>query len=174
MSVFFIGDPHLGHRSIAKYRPFVKSSDDNTKLFLDLYDKTVRKKDIVYFLGDVAFDVDHLMLIKPLRGRKILIKGNHDDYVPTSAHHDVFDDIHGMISYKNFWLSHCPIHVDEIRGRVGNVHGHVHAKSIHKRTWYGKRVLDKRYFNACVDVIYPQTKNMLVPLDSIKHYFNIQ
>lgn len=173
MSVYFIGDPHLGHRNIHKFRPFVKSVDENTQLFLDCYTKTIKKQDLVYFLGDVAFDLDHLMLLKPLRGRKILLKGNHDDYVSTAAQQEIFEEIHGVISYKRFWLSHAPMHPDELRGRYGSIHGHVHYKSVHKRTWYGRQVLDKRYFNTCIDVVYPATKNIFTSLDTIKHCFGI-
>ena len=47
MSVYFIGDPHLGHRSIGRYRPWVKDSAANTALIHGLWDKTIRKSDVV-------------------------------------------------------------------------------------------------------------------------------
>lgn len=151
MSVYFIGDPHLGHRNIAKYRPWVKDTADNTRIFVSRYLREIRKKDIVFFMGDVAFDEDSLKVVGELPGRKILIKGNHDDYVSTSLQKDVFEEIHGIISYKKMWLTHCPIHPDEMRGRIKNIHGHTHLVSMMKRNWYGKKVLDDRYVNTCVD-----------------------
>ena len=45
-------------------------------------------------------------------------------------------------SYKNMWLNHCPIHPEELRGRDGCVHGHMHLESLP----------DKRYFNVNLDV----------------------
>tara|TARA_R110000868_G_scaffold53164_1_gene167187 strand:+ start:1345 stop:1716 length:372 start_codon:yes stop_codon:yes gene_type:complete len=122
-------------------------------------------------MGDAAFDKESLDLIGNLRARKILIKGNHDDMVSSIDQAAVFEEIHGMLKYKGMWLVHAPLHPDEIRGRKGVVHGHVHNKSIMKKTWYGTKVLDKRYFNTCVDVIYPKTKSMFVSLDDIKTYF---
>jgi calcineurin-like phosphoesterase family protein len=171
MSVYFCGDPHLGHRNIAKFRPFVDSTEHNTKLFVDSWRKTIKKNDIVYFMGDAAFDKESLDLIGNLHARKILIKGNHDDMVSSKDQAAVFEEIHGMLKYKGMWLVHAPLHPDEIRGRKGVVHGHVHNQSIMKKTWYGTKVLDKRYFNTCVDVIYPKTKSMFISLDDIKTYF---
>lgn len=151
MSVYFIGDPHLGHKAISKYRPWVKDTEDNTRIFVARYRQLIKKKDIVFFMGDVAFDDESLRVVGELPGRKILVKGNHDDFVSTSLQKDVFEEIHGIISYKKMWLTHCPIHPDEMRGRKLNIHGHVHMKSIMRRNWYGKKVLDSRYVNTCVD-----------------------
>jgi len=158
MSVYFISDPHLGHRNIAKFRSFVSSTEDNTAQFLDQWERHVHKRDVVYLLGDVAFDLESLDLLRGLRGRKILIKGNHDDMVPTSAQAEVFEEIHGMLKYKSMWLTHCPIHPVEMRERRGNVHGHVHEKTIP----------DERYVNACVDAVFPDTGSWFLPLDEVK------
>ena len=168
MSVYFIGDPHLGHKAIGKYRPWVKDSAANSALIHKLWNNTIRKNDIVYVMGDAAFTEDELIALGNLRGRKILIKGNHDDFVSTKLQSQVFEEIHGIIKYKAMWLSHAPIHPAELRGKK-NVHGHVHMKSV--RTWYGS--LDKRYYNTCVDVIYPKTGNVFVNLETIKSYFGL-
>jgi len=171
MSVFFTSDPHLGHKAIAKYRPFVRNTEHNTELFVDDWNKTIGKNDMVYMLGDVAFDNESLKLIGSLRGRKILVKGNHDDYVLTRAQTDVFEEIHGMISYKKAWLTHCPIHPHELRGRKVNVHGHVHNKSIMRKKNIFWQEEDPRYVNACVDVVYPKYGTMFLSLDQIKERF---
>jgi len=168
MAVWFISDPHLGHKNIPKYRPWVSSVEDNTNKIVNLWHTTVRKNDMVYVLGDAAFDDQSLEMLGNLKGRKILIKGNHDDFVSTKLQSQVFEEIHGIIKYKAMWLSHAPIHPAELRGKC-NAHGHVHAKSV--RTWYGS--LDKRYHNTCVDVIYPKTGNVFVNLETIKSYFGL-
>lgn len=171
-----MSDPHVGHRNIARYRPFVDSCEDNTAQFLDQWKKTIRKeKDIVYVLGDAAFTYEALDLYKGLRGRKILVKGNHDDMVSTKAQAEVFEQIYGMLKYKAFWLTHCPIHPAELRGKRGNVHGHVHEKSITKR-WglMGGRIPDKRYFNACVDAVFPKYDSWFVTLDQVRDFFKFQ
>jgi calcineurin-like phosphoesterase family protein len=119
-------------------------------------------------MGDAAFTDDELIALGNLRGRKILIKGNHDDMTSTALQTSVFEEIHGIIKYKGMWLSHAPIHPVELRGKK-NVHGHTHMKSV--RTWYG--TLDKRYYNTCVDVVYPKTGNVFVTLETIKCYFEL-
>ena len=173
MSVYMIGDPHLGHKNIAKFRPFVTSSEDNSRLIKDDWTRRIGKNDVIYVLGDAAFDQDGLDLLGNLKGRKILVKGNHDDLVSTAAQSKVFEEIHGMLKYKGLWLTHCPIHPNEMRKRKGNVHGHVHLQSIKKRNLFGRKVLDKRYLNVCVDVIYPKYGSVLISLDQIRNYFNI-
>ena len=171
MSTYFCACLHLGHRNISKFRGCVTSTQNNTDIILDSWRKTIGKRDLVFVLGDVAFDLESLNLLKDLRGRKILVKGNHDDQTSTLEQMEVFEEIHGIIKYKNFWLSHCPIHPDEIRGQCGNVHGHVHSKSIMKKTWYGKKISDKRYLNSCVDIVYPATGSIFTSLDQAKAYF---
>ena len=51
-----------------------------------------------------------------------------------------FNRVGALFKYKEFWLSHAPIHPAELRGRK-NVHGHVHNKTI----------IDPNYFNLSVE-----------------------
>lgn len=171
MSVYFCSDFHLSHKNIAKFRPFVKDVEDNTRLLIDSWNLHIKKNDVVYCLGDMAFDKNGLDALGNLKGRKILIRGNHCDLVSIGDLINVFEEVHGIIKYKGMWLSHCPIHPDELRGRP-NISGHIHSKSIMKKNWLGRKVLDKRYFNACVDVVYPKYGTCFVSLDQIKNYFN--
>ena len=53
-----------------------------------------------------------------------------------------FDDVMGGFSYKGVWLTHIPIHPDELRGRP-NIHGHTHNHIIN----------DNRYLNVCMEQI---------------------
>lgn len=176
MSVYFIGCPHFGHKAIAKYRPWVENSNDNTIKISNDWRLRIKKKDIVMVLGDAAFDDEGIDVIGNLPGRKILIKGNHDDMVSTAKQMEVFEEIHGMLKYKAMWLTHCPIHPDELRGKP-NLHAHVHVKSIKKRGLFKSEQLDRRYLNACVDTVYPGLitgrpyASFLLSLDEVKTYF---
>ena len=169
MSVYFTTDPHLGHKNIAGFRPFVKDMQHNTDLFVADWKKIVNKRGIVYVFGDAAFTDEALDIFSWLPGRKILIKGNHDDMITTRAQLNVFEEIHGMLKYKGFWLSHPPIHPQELRGKI-NIHGHVHYKSVKKKTWYGKEVDDTRYFNLCPDVIFPKYGKWILSLEEVRKY----
>lgn len=169
MSTLFTSDPHLGHRNIAKFRKFVSSSKENTDLYVADWKRNVSKRDTVYMLGDVAFDTESLDILSWLPGTKILIKGNHDDYVATQLQANVFKEIHGIISYKGFWLSHCPIHPAEMRKRKANIHGHVHENSI-MTGWLWKRE-DPQYINVCVDYLYPKYNTSFISLEKIRERF---
>ena len=41
-----------------------------------------------------------------------------------------------MVRYKKMWLTHCPIHPDEMRRCVGNLCGHIHDQDIMKKTYF--------------------------------------
>ena len=69
MSVYFLGDPHLGHKNIAKFRPWVKGTKHNTEIFIQKYTELITKRSLVFFMGDVAFDEESLHLVGNLPGR---------------------------------------------------------------------------------------------------------
>lgn len=164
-NVWFCSDLHLGHKNIGKFRaPLVNSTEENTERIFSDWKKHVTKRDVVYVLGDFCFDRDvWVRLLDELTADKIyLIRGNHDDKFSTSKLLDFFDEVYGLARYKEFWLSHVPIHNEELRGKV-NLHGHVHYSSIN----------DPRYFNCCPENLWPKYGRCLVSLDEIRKHFNI-
>jgi calcineurin-like phosphoesterase family protein len=81
-NIFFTSDQHYWHDNIIKYcnRPF-KSSEEMNEAMLENHNKIVKPTDVVYHVGDVAFNrnVDEIVkLVKKLNGYNILISGNHD------------------------------------------------------------------------------------------------
>lgn len=58
---------------------------------------------------------------------------------------------------KNFWISHCPVHYQELRGRVGNIHGHLHFAELD----------DPRYFDVGLD----KNNFKFVDFEDIKNIF---
>lgn len=138
--VRIIADLHLGHRNICKYRP-CDSVHEHEQLIIDGWNRVVGKRDVVYVLGDAVFESTRLHIVDQLRGRKILVRGNHDK-LKAHEYLSVFEDILGIKKYHGTWLSHAPIHPRELRGCF-NIHGHVHNET----------VPDNRYFNACIENI---------------------
>lgn len=142
--VYFLGDLHAGHKNIANFRKDFASEEDHYSFMKEEYHKVVTKRDRVFFMGDTAFTKERLADIASWIGHKTAILGNHDmekecsimDYV------NAFDDVQGFMKYKEFWLSHAPIHPNELRGKV-NIHGHVHNATID----------DLRYFNTSLENI---------------------
>jgi calcineurin-like phosphoesterase family protein len=125
-----------------------------------------QKNDLVYVMGDAAFSYEGLAEFGNLAGRKILIKGNHDDLVSTRDQLQFFEEIYSMLKYKGMWLTHCPIHPAELRGKR-NIHAHVHQNSI-QHGWGIWNTPDPRYINTCVDVVFPKTGSCFLTLDYLK------
>jgi calcineurin-like phosphoesterase family protein len=132
MTIFFCADLHLGHKNILNFskewRPF-DSIKQHDECLMEYWNNRVRKKDdIVWVLGDAAFDIEGVERFGKLNGRKILIRGNHDRF-PISKYLNYFEEVHGIIKKYGFWLTHAPIHPSELRGAL-NVHGHTHSTKI--------------------------------------------
>jgi calcineurin-like phosphoesterase family protein len=150
-NVYFISDLHFGHKNILNFEPVLRSGLtylENMYNIADNWIKTVRKRDLVWVLGDCAFTEEGFRVLESLPGRKKLVRGNHDNYYTTEDWLQIFETVESLVYYKKFWLSHCPIHPNELRGRT-NIHGHVHSNSI--RDIYGVR--DKRYINVCCEAV---------------------
>ncbi len=139
--VYFWSDLHLGHKSIVKFsgpmRGHVSSTEEHDEWIVNQWNSVVKKRDIVYVLGDVCFDINKMVLFNKMNGTKYLIMGNHDEF-DIGVYLKYFKKVKGFIKHKGFWISHAPIHPDELRGKF-NIHGHVHANTI----------LDARYINVC-------------------------
>lgn len=141
-NVWFLSDLHLGHKAICKYRTQFTTQEEHNEYIKEQYHSAVTKRDTVFFLGDVAFTKEALEDVKSWTAeQKILICGNHDlDKLHMSDLVEAFDKVYSLLKYKEFWLSHAPIHPDELRGK-NNIHGHVHHKSID----------DVRYLNVSME-----------------------
>lgn len=141
--IFFISDLHIGHKNILNFSPcrYGENINEHDRWIIAQWNSVVRPKDIVYCLGDVVFDINKIEMLNELNGQKMLVRGNHDKF-PIEVYLKYFNNIYGMLGYKGFWLSHCPIHPDELRGKR-NIHGHVHNSSIP----------DDRYINVCVEAL---------------------
>ncbi len=81
MATWFTADLHLGHTNIIRYsaRPFSDAEAMNRAL-IERWNEIVDDGDDVWMLGDFAMGkIDEtLPLVGELRGRKVLLAGNHD------------------------------------------------------------------------------------------------
>jgi len=146
---YYLSDPHLGHNNISKFRKEFNSTQEHDSFIKENYHSVVRPKDLVTFAGDVAFTPEALYDLKTWNGIKSISLGNHDNAefkkrgVSLAMLQEVFEDrIFGFYREHEFWISHCPIHPDELRGKI-NIHGHIHDHIIN----------DPRYFNICMEHI---------------------
>lgn len=143
--VYHTSDWHLGHKNAYKWSGKFSSQEEREGNIIENYCSQINKRDHVYFHGDIAFTIENLAIIKKLVGIKHLILGNHDtdDFskgIDIANLILVFDTVHGIKERKQSWLSHSPIHEQELRGKI-NIHGHVHHNTID----------DPRYYNVCLE-----------------------
>lgn len=159
-NVYFCSDLHFGHKNIGKFRAphHVQSEEDNRWRICEDWRKRVRKNDHVYVLGDACFTMETIFEFGELPGVKYLVRGNHDN-LDTQVYLKHFKSVEGIVKYKEFWLTHAPIHPNELRGKV-NLHGHVHYATVD----------DKRYFNCCPENLWGLIGSSLISLDEIRTY----
>lgn len=160
--IWVTADPHFSHAGVCRFlapnnidklRPW-NNTEEMDEALVKNWNSVVGEFDRVYLLGDVAINRRALPILHRLKGKKVLVKGNHDifalkDYLP------YFEDIRAYVVKKNseggkVILSHIPIH-EESLGRWGlNIHGHLHAHKVTRRINRSREVEDRRY--VCVSV----------------------
>ena len=141
--VFLISDLHLSHKSMALKRGF-KDEVEHDEHIIKMWNSVVNKRDTVYLLGDVSMEKHQpYVLLKRLNGIIRVIGGNHDKPGHTKKLLEYVESVSGMIRYKGYILTHCPIHESEIDRFRANIHGHVHEKSL----------TDCRYINVSCEAV---------------------
>lgn len=150
--VYVIGDLHLGHDKILGFSPMRggTTTEEHDAWIISQWNSVITKRDTVWVLGDVAFSAEALLKVGQLRGNKILVRGNHDRQ-DTKDYMKYFSQIYGLIKKNGFWLSHSPIHPQELRGKR-NIHGHCHQNSILVNKLIDD-TLDDRYINVSVEML---------------------
>lgn len=149
MSRILIGsDLHLGHANILKFREGFSSLEEHNEIIYDNFASAVSKRDTLLLLGDVAFTEYWNSKIAEINCKKVLVMGNHetDRQVSLKSLVVTYDKIHALTTRRNCWLSHCPIHPQEFRGKQLNIHGHLHTYKV-----LDGQEEDVRYVNVSVD-----------------------
>jgi calcineurin-like phosphoesterase family protein len=134
----FTSDIHIGHRLAAEKRGF-DSLEEHDVMVLDSLLPVKRSK--TWILGDIAFSPESTERVAQFfKGTNtVFILGNHDKQ-GAKPYVDAGLVVMGPEKYNNFWLSHHPIHPQELYRVRGNVHGHIHANA-------ATRSLPHPYFN---------------------------
>jgi calcineurin-like phosphoesterase family protein len=118
--IYFTSDHHFGHKNIIEYakRPFANVSEMDEVMFNN-WNNTVKKDDLVYYLGDFSFCALSLTkdVLERLHGEKILIRGNHDKQRNKLVGPKLFKEIHQELSIKlenrKVLLCHYPYYPNE-------------------------------------------------------------
>lgn len=151
--IFVTSDIHFSHENILQFenRPFndVKEMDET---IIKRWNSVVSPNDLVYILGDVSFaSVKHTNeLIKRLNGDKILIKGNHDEFIYSekfdkTLFKSITSCLETEILGERFIMCHYPFASNDCH-KV-QLFGHIHSNTgIH-----AVEKLPSNALNVCMD-----------------------
>jgi calcineurin-like phosphoesterase family protein len=176
MKTWITSDHHFGHKNILTFkddegnliRPKFSNVVEMNEYMVEMWNQYIKPEDKVYHLGDIimsesATAID--MIMNQLNGRKVLIRGNHDN-AKLSVYARHFKDIRGSHSLRGkynarFILSHIPLHPSSLGEYTINLHGHTHQRQLSDAM---------KYLNMCVEV----TSYMPIDFDSIADFFYVE
>ncbi len=172
-NTFLISDHHFSQASIlhfmindgsAKLRPEFQSVEEMDEFMIAQWNSVVGNNDRIYHLGDLCNHNRILDEILPrLNGRKVLVKGNHDQ-LKVSQYMKYFDDIRAIDRLDTFVICHVPIHPGSFGNKVtGCIHGHLHKYKVKDH----EGNLDPRYYSVCVE----HHNYTPVPFETIRKYY---
>ena len=134
--VFFTSDLHFGHKNLCENLRGM-STKQSDQLIINNWNKAVTKRDLVYVLGDITMENpdDLPKFINQLKGRIIVIGGNHDNVKCCDMLRELGVQVIGCMKYKGFLCTHVPVHKYEIEREHkqlfrGNIHGHIHCNEV--------------------------------------------
>lgn len=140
--VWFTSDLHFWHKNICKYcnRPYETIEEMNQGI-IDNWNSVVKEDDTVFVLGDLGFcGIEKLRpLMSQLKGKIILIQGNHDsDYIMSTLYYEkIINNFDRLMSItiigdeecpnQELTLCHFPM-IDWYNKEKGSwmIHGHQH------------------------------------------------
>ena len=138
---YFFADIHNKDENIIQYehRPF-KDNDEMRRVIIENCNNTVTDDDTLYLLGDIG-DIE---ILEHLRGKIIIVAGNHDNVDEIRARYPHIEVSKYPIMVGPLWLSHEPIGYMPPECPYLNIHGHLHRfiYGLPDRTWKG----GNRYF----------------------------
>lgn len=113
---YYISDLHLFHENAIKFdnRPFSSIPEMHDAILKNWNDR-VTNGDYVYILGDVSMrgkNEDLIAFVAKLKGRKVLVRGNHDDvsdyrYQQLFAEICDYKEIYDSIGKEKYGLVLC-------------------------------------------------------------------
>ena len=152
MKIYFTSDLHFGHKNIIRFdnRPF-NTVEEMDRALIKRWNAKVHDDDLVYVLGDISWydDEKTAEILSSLKGRKILIKGNHDRIPVHGKVKRFFEEITDykeitLEGNRHIILCHYPI-VFFNRHHYGSYmfYGHVHNSHEWQMTESYKRELEE-------------------------------
>lgn len=134
--LYYISDTHFGHKNIVRMceRPYSSVEEMNEALFAN-WNNRVKGKDKVYIMGDMFYRADVRLvedILTRLKGRKILILGNHDGSWmskldrPERYFESIQPFFEGSIGNRGMTLCHYLLLTYKHQKKQFMIHGHIH------------------------------------------------
>lgn len=155
---FVIADLHFGDQTLCKKRthasstgrPFATAREMEMEI-VRRWNSVVHKDDIVYILGDLG-RLSRIDAVGGLTGRKHLVAGNGDN-LRAIAKAGYFETISVARWLPGCLLTHIPVHPSQLRGRMINVHGHLHSAKVDDRRYRCVSVEQTGYEPVRLDIL---------------------
>ncbi len=184
--IWFTSDTHYCHENIIKYcnRPFKDATEMDLEI-IKKYNEVVSDDDIVYHLGDFSIDSytpeikaqrePYLVnVFKQLKGKKILISGNHDAMY-LELYNKLFDSIlpyHEIKDENNrvkFVLCHYPFESWNNKNNSSiHLHGHSHGKALKLKNRYDVGIDSNNFYPINIENLIIEVKKQNKILEALK------
>lgn len=113
---YYISDLHLGHANVIRFdgRPFENIDEMETEI-IRRWNERITPQDTVCIIGDFSWKTSNswIPVLKQLKGRKVLIRGNHDPKRIDGKLAKMFDDVKDYKEVndngRRVCMSHFPI-----------------------------------------------------------------
>lgn len=135
MSNYYISDTHFGHSNIIDFdhRPY-KNVQEMDKILINNWNSIVSNEDTVYILGDFCWlkEDKWIEYLNQLKGKKQLIRGNHDLKNMSTTLKSKFEDIKDYKEItdngRHIIMCHYPIlcYKSSYDSKAWMLHGHTH------------------------------------------------
>lgn len=152
--IYYTADLHFGYDAILSQasRPFA-CVEDMDRTLIDSWNSTVSDADTVYLVGDIGSYRTPLPAeqLSRLRGRKHLIRGNHDTGLENQRQlFDYFETVTDFLEIDDgpFHITLCHYPIVYIQNGY-MIHGHLHNT---KKEIYNILRQLPRVMNACTDI----------------------
>lgn len=166
---YYVADLHFGHRNILSLcnRPF-QTVEQMDQTLISNWNSTVSDQDEVYIVGDLFYRSTQVeTILKQLKGKKILIVGNHDiQWINDDLITKYFSSVHQWLEitdqHQRVFLAHYPMLSYPKQSTTYMIHGHIHTDTL--LDYWPVLLKRERVLNTGVDINHfkPVTLNELI------------
>lgn len=151
MDIRYIADTHLYYADSLSWRSM--SLDEYANDLVINYNSSVTDDTVVRWVGDIGeYCQQTIDVLKALRGRKILVMGNHDELWPRSELEKLFEDVCIRLHSKNVFVQHIPVSGLETDSCYV-IHGHHHEyDSLLMSSMRSSYLRDRTRYNCAADL----------------------